>query len=386
VNRSWWRKKEEMDDDQRSFILLPQQGKYALVGPPGSGKTNLLLLRAEYWAGRGERNALIITYTNALANFIKTGLGRAELVSPDQIRTYHSWAGEHILHHFGKLPKEMGSEFNEKSRTIMLEYLREANLRSQTSKHYSAIYVDEAQDFTLEELEVLLQLSDNVSICGDERQGIFYKNGLEIITKLRLKEHKLVRHYRIGQRIARVADKLMPPLQGVASLESTSNYDPTIQGESSAEMHVCSSRDDQFNTMLGIIKIQLDAFDGDDIGIVCGKISTIEELAERFKATDLSRLVSAHCIEKKHAFSSKTPINILTIHSAKGTEFRAVHLYAVEDLRNYPLKRTKLAYTAITRAKTALHAYKTGQTSHALENAFSTPTSFELDDLFSGDS
>ena len=46
MNKSWWKSKDELDNDQKAFIRLAPQGKHLLVGPPGSGKTNLLLLRA----------------------------------------------------------------------------------------------------------------------------------------------------------------------------------------------------------------------------------------------------------------------------------------------------------------------------------------------------
>ena len=85
------------------------------------------------------------------------------------------------------------------------------------------------------------------------------------------------------------------------------------------------------------------------------------------------------------SFSDNKPIHVLTIHASKGTEFRAVHLFAVEELASYPLNSRRLGFTAITRAKTALNAYRTGDTNQPLENAFAQPQHMELDDLFPGD-
>ena len=103
-----------------------------------------------------------------------------------------------------------------------------------------------AQDLTADELEVLLSLSDNVAICGDARQGIYDKNGLSAVEKLALQPHTLKRHFRIGQKIAKVADRLMPPENPADSLEAMSNYDLKAQGESSAHMNPCANRDEQF--------------------------------------------------------------------------------------------------------------------------------------------
>jgi len=385
MNKGWFRSKKELDEDQKAFIKLPPHGRHSLVGPPGSGKTNLLLLRAEFLAGTGEKNVLIVTYTKALADFIRTGIGAAGLISQEQIRTYHSWATDHIFQYLGHRAIPKGADFDEQVRIDILEMVKEANAKLPTPKLYSAIFVDEAQDLTVGELEELLNLSDNVCICGDARQGIYNRDGLDVATKLGLQQHTLQRHFRIGQKVARVADRLMPPDGGSETLEYTSNYNPKEQGVSSAKMHVCANRDVQFSTMLDLIRIQLDAFKDDTIGIFCGTRDTLAEIRERFNGTDLADSIAVHGVDEDSSFMGGRPIHALTIHGAKGTEFRAVHMYGVEDLANFPLNRRRLGFTAITRAKTSLNAYRIGETNKPLENAFAEPSHFDLDDLLPGD-
>lgn len=381
-NTSWWRSIDELDSDQKSFIKLPPHGKHLLEGPPGSGKTNMLLLRAQFIAGTGEKNVLIVTFTNGLVDFIRSGICSKGLIEANQIRTFHSWAVEHILQHLGKraVPKEAG--FDDETRANVLNMVLEANQKLPTPKLYSAIFVDEAQDFSVQELESLLCLSDNVCICGDVRQSIYHKDGLAVEKSLGLTRHTLKRHFRIGQRIARVADRLLPPAEGFETLDATSNYNPKMQGESSAKMHVCEDRDGQFAQMLKLLHVQVDAFKGDKIGIFCGKRETLEEVRKQFDGTDLADLVCVHGIDEYAGFGTDHPIHVLTIHSAKGAEFRAVHIYGAEDLKHYPLNNRELGFTAITRAKTALNVYRTGDTNKPLDNAFAEPRHFELNDLF----
>lgn len=76
MKSSWWRKKNELSPEQIDFLNLPFKGRYSLIGPPGSGKTNLLLLRAQLIAGSGDKNILIITYANSLCDFIRSGIGK----------------------------------------------------------------------------------------------------------------------------------------------------------------------------------------------------------------------------------------------------------------------------------------------------------------------
>ncbi|RYH66144.1 MAG: superfamily I DNA/RNA helicase [Alcaligenaceae bacterium] len=381
MKTNWFYKKAELDNDQKAFVNLPLHGRYSLVGPPGSGKTNLLLLRALVFAGSGEKNVLIITYTRALADFIRSGIVTPGLISASQVRTYHSWATDHIYQHLGQRAIPKGSDFDEKVRGEILNMVRLANQKLPTPKLYSAIFVDEAQDLTSDELEALLSLSDNVCICGDARQGIYHRNGLDISHALGLSHHLLQKHFRIGHKIARVADRLMPPAEGAESLESSSNYNVKIYGESSANLHALESRDDQFAAMIELIRIQLDAFKDDTIGIFCGTKESLHDIRERFNQTDLSDKIFVHGVDDGASFGGGRTIHALTIHGAKGTEFRAVHLFGIEELKDFPMNRRRLGFTAITRAKTSLNAYRTGETNSPLENSFSQPTHFGLDDL-----
>lgn len=382
---SWWRSKEEMDEDQANFITLPAKGRYALIGPPGSGKTNLLLLRALYTAGTGEKNVLILTYTKSLADFIRTGIGKSGLITVDQVKTFHAWVYSHILEHLGERPLPPGGDFDDNARQLLLEMLLEANNKLPGKKIYSAIFVDEAQDLTFDELNALLCLSENVCISGDENQGIYRRDGLSAIDKLGLAPHYLRQHFRIGQKIARVADRLCPNDNKSNGLEATSNYNPKTQGESSAKLIVCFDVDDQFKRMCEIIEIQLDAFKDDNIGIFCGKKESLIELREMFLDSNLSDLVAVHGLDDSAGFHSEKRIHIMTIHSSKGTEFRAVHIFKAEDLNHYPLNRTRVSYTAVTRARTALNVYRSAETNKNLDSAMSEPKVFHIDDLFSGD-
>ncbi|GAA0279914.1 UvrD-helicase domain-containing protein [Pseudomonas rhodesiae] len=385
MNNNWWRSKKEMDQAQKDFIRLPVEGRYLLSGPPGSGKTNLLLLRAEVMVGSGEKDILFITFTRSLADFIRSGAVAKGFVKPDQIRTFHSWAAEYVNLNLRQRLSWNDGEFGDDSRAQALEQLIAANAERQSEKMYSAIFVDEAQDLSVGELTALLELSDKVCVCGDDRQGIYHQDGMEIADRIGLDSHKLTKHFRIGQEIAKVADKLMPPPRGGQLLESSCNYDPALQGASSAILHTCDTRQHQLTEMHRIINIQLDAFPGEALGIFCPTQEDRLEIKEYFSKTELASRISTHGVDQDATFASDSIIHIMTLHASKGTEFRCVHIFGAEGLRRYPLRRTTLSYTGVTRAKTALNVYKTGDTTPKMESAFATPVLFGLDNLFPDD-
>ncbi|MBV7563676.1 AAA family ATPase [Pseudomonas sp. sia0905] len=382
MNTSWWRKRNQMDDLQKAFIALPTEGRYLLSGPPGCGKTNLLLLRAEVMIGAGEEDVLFITYTNALADFIRSGSVERKMLGAEQIKTFHSWAMEHIRTYLGNGTYPRDAKFD---RAQVMDLLYQANQQRPSEKLYSAIFIDEAQDLTVGELQAIIELSDNICICGDNRQGIYQQDGMKIIDHVDLDIHALEKHFRMGQEIAIVADKLMPPSKGHPTLESTCNYNPIEQGESSAREWVCADRDAQFEKMLELIEVQMDAFAGDTIGIFCGHKETLSELRERFDETDIGKRVFVHKVDPGANFNSDCLMHVLTLHSSKGTEFRCVHIFGAEELSEDGLRRTTLSYTGVTRAKTALNVYRTGATSRKLQNAFAKKRPFGLEDIFPDD-
>jgi superfamily I DNA and RNA helicase len=70
---TWWRELRELDAAQRDVIALPPEGSFLVNGPPGSGKTNLLLLRANYLANTQHSNLAIIVFNRTLREFIRAG-------------------------------------------------------------------------------------------------------------------------------------------------------------------------------------------------------------------------------------------------------------------------------------------------------------------------
>jgi superfamily I DNA/RNA helicase len=51
------------------------------------------------------------------------------------------------------------------------------------------------------------------------------------------------------------------------------------------------------------------------------------------------------------------PIWVSTVHSSKGLEFRALHVAGFDQIVKFGAQQKRLAFTAITRAKTSLDLY-----------------------------
>src|SRR6266704_2387 len=91
-SKTWWRSPEDVDADQKKLMTLPpDEPKFLLMGPPGSGKTNVLLLRAVYLIRSGFPNLRVITFGRTLTEFIKSGAEANRKIPPRQIDTHINW-------------------------------------------------------------------------------------------------------------------------------------------------------------------------------------------------------------------------------------------------------------------------------------------------------
>jgi predicted AAA+ superfamily ATPase len=70
MESSWWKDISQLDEEQKKVISLDDDADHLVIGPPGCGKTNLLLLRASYLHKRG----LPISKCSPLAEFLRNSL------------------------------------------------------------------------------------------------------------------------------------------------------------------------------------------------------------------------------------------------------------------------------------------------------------------------
>ena len=91
MSETWWVGEDELDEDQKDVIALPLSGNHLITGPPGSGKTNLLLLRGNYMTLAGKPDIEVIVFSRTLQEFIASGAKRYAF-PPDKVQTSRKWA------------------------------------------------------------------------------------------------------------------------------------------------------------------------------------------------------------------------------------------------------------------------------------------------------
>ena len=137
-----------LDEDQRNIISLPLDGSALVTGPPGSGKTNLLLLRANYLYLAGLRNIVVVTFTRSLREFIASGAAQYEF-PVSKILTCREWQYDFVRQYGGHI--DSSGNF-EKDREAFLSAMTNITDAVKLSNIFDAILLDEAQDYTPDEI------------------------------------------------------------------------------------------------------------------------------------------------------------------------------------------------------------------------------------------
>lgn len=383
MEASWWINPDQLDDEQKEVIALPLDGNHLILGPPGSGKTNLVLLRGAYLQASGHPNYQILTFGRVLREFIVSGTSTTS-VAPNKVNTYVGWASD-ILNNIG-IPFRVEGDFKE-LRSSIHENLKRLTDEDIADFRADCILIDESQDYSASEIDNIARFSNQIFAVGDNRQRIYAEKGaIGRLEQICPSTTKLQYHYRNGAKICRVADGIVGAVGKPDGLEATSQY-----READAPSQVlCFDAEpiaDQVSRVVATIPDQLRAYPTALIGILCPLRNDVKAVWELLTQSHLQNQIQLQLQEMGYgSIDPDRRVLVGTIHGAKGLEFRALHLLATEGIGAFPRNRARIAYTAVTRAKTSLAIYRNGDLIGPLENGLAAiappPSRVDLDDLF----
>lgn len=378
MNNSWWVNENELDDYQKKVIELDPYGNCLVQGPPGSGKTNLLALRAKYLQALGRHNFAFIAFTRGLKAFLDFGLKQYR-IGEDAIFTYFSWAHRLCRNHGVELKYDGKFDDNREYISVILKDIV-------NSKNYhpdfDTILLDEAQDYTIQEVEIFKAAAENLMLVADSRQRIFSnsESDIELIERLVDAKFDLPFHYRNGHKICQLADAVDNTGNKISG---SSNYKEK-ENPSRVDHKQYKSIDEAMQHLVDNISDQLIAYPGENIGIICPTRTMLDKL-QAIKSSKIGKNCSFHFDDETVDFSSGKSIYCLTLHSAKGMEFRTVHMFGWDVFRMSLVRN--VIYTAITRAKTTLSVYYVSHPHRplmqALESLNPRATKPKISELFS---
>jgi superfamily I DNA and RNA helicase len=379
MHETWWVAEGDLDDDQKKIAGLPAKGSHLITGPPGCGKTNLLLLRAKYYVLQKRENIRVLVFTRALRDFIISGSTQYRLPS-EIVRTSMGWSAA-FLRQYGQLPTRTG-KFAEKRKQLLQQVHDLVEARS-LSNVYEALFLDEAQDYLPEEIELFRKLAKELYVSADPRQKIYPgPDSLEALKRSVDEVHSLRHHYRLGLEICRVADAIFVG-EHDEPLFNTALYNEDLRPSSAEPLSRCANEDQQASQIIEKLQVQLDAYPGELLGVMCPYAYQRDRIYNAISNSDIGDLAVNQSDDP--TFEADKPIYVSTLHSSKGLEYRANHLAFAEAIRGWDYEMN-MTYTAVTRTKTALSVYALGQPPDYLVQALNSlkppPAPPSVTDLF----
>ena len=150
-------------------LVISRSTQQKISGVAGSGKTHVLAARAVNAMKRTGGDVLVLTFNITLANYLKFRLS--------EIREDFSWEKIDIYpyHQFFRIRASecrLHVDFGAYDR---LSFFENATIH----KHYSAIFVDEVQDYTTEWLRIVMQNfllpNGEFVVFGDPKQNVYHR-------------------------------------------------------------------------------------------------------------------------------------------------------------------------------------------------------------------
>jgi superfamily I DNA/RNA helicase len=349
--RTWLVAREELLPDQLRAIELSPDEHRLIVGPPGSGKSLVLLHRAAWLRDRlkaGPSRFRIFVFTKSLKAYIRSALPLLDLPE-STVWGFDAWCVGFYKRRISPVLPTQDDEDETPDFTAIRAAVAE-RLKSQPPKEkfYDFVMVDEGQDLDGPAFEILDAVAGHVTACMDSKQQIYDRGSdeREILKRLGLKRRNvaLLSAFRCCPYIAELGS------QFVADAEERVNYlrqVRTVQSEREQPLLWISTSPEQEMAMLGSM-LRTRLLRSERVGILVPKKIVMKEVAAALRRDGIDVETS-----ERMDFTSDLP-KVMPYHSAKGITLDSVLLPALvaPNFHRYtPERIERLLFVAITRAQ-----------------------------------
>lgn len=347
--RSFYVKDSELDDYQVKVINKKTDNSYIVKGCAGSGKSILALWKAKQIQEGGKGSYLYVVYTKALRQYMSDGIKQIGLRESNVVNfdACFQWG----RNNYGELQRGVWKKGS-----------------------YDYVIVDEAQDFSRDDIELLKSKARKaLLVYGDTAQQLykFLKDKQtvsmeDILYFTKFPVEQLVFNHRLPKKIARVA-------QYLNSESDVLEERCTEEGTEKPKILEYNTKQEQFAAIANLIKNK----GMEDVGILFRNNKEVDEAYDYFTNKGIEVEAKSYRHKDELDFTSDNP-KLMTYHSSKGLQFENVFIPECTaegaDDRN-PL------YVAITRTYRSLYIMHSGNLSCFFDDV---PTDLYDDSLSTG--
>jgi hypothetical protein len=368
-----------MDLQQEQIARTLGEGHRVIHGAAGSGKTMILIYRAQHLAAaaRPDRPVLVLCFNRSLADRIEAQLRQRGVDERVQVRTFHGWCKDVIDSYQLAVPRvpDKQAQFAQMVHTVE----RALQTGFVPGGQYCALLVDEAHDFEDAWLRMAVGLVDprtnSLLVLYDDAQSIYQQRrkrftmaSVGIQAQGRTSILKL--NYRNTTEVLSLAVHCAQSLlQGGSEEVDEQGSIPLVQPASAGRrgempvMMTAHSPREEAEWIADRAMEQLQAgCSPSDIAVLARTKYQLQPVEQALKRRGVP--VQSMASRTIRAFDWQQPaVRLLTLHSAKGLEFPAVHLAALQCM---PLKdesledAARLLYVGMTRATRELSLSASG--------------------------
>ena len=357
-----------MDLQQEQIARSMGEGHRVIHGAAGSGKTMILIYRAQVLAAaaRADQPVLVLCFNRTLAGRIDALLRRRGVDERVQARTFHSWCADLVRSYQLDMPQGLrGEAYYEALAGVVARAVDSARV---PGGQYTALLIDEAHDFEDAWLRIARRMvspqTNSLLVLYDDAQSIYQKrrrkfNFASVGIEARGRTSVLRLNYRNTAEVMSLAvlcaQELLQERATVPSEDELQLVQPASAGRHGAMPVFIDARDEREEAALLAERIAAAHAAGTPLGeiaVLCRAkwmMATIERALTR-RGLALQSMGA----QAPRQFDWRRPaVRLLTLHSAKGLEFPLVFIAGLQALptRDESVDEAlRLLYVGMTRA------------------------------------
>jgi hypothetical protein len=356
-----------MDLQQEQIARSLGEGHRVIHGVAGSGKTMILVFRAQYLAQavRPDEPVLVMCFNRTLADRIEAMLRGRGVDERVQVRTFHSWCQDMVRSYQLDVPGMLkGSAYFEALAGVIERAIETGRV---PGGQYSALLIDEAHDFEDAWLRMAPRLvkpsTQSLLVLYDDAQSIYQKrrrrfNFASVGIDARGRTSVLRVNYRNSSEVLSLAVRCARALlagAGERSEDEPQLVQPASAGRSGPLPVFVEGRDAAHEAALlaeRIAALRDEAVPLGDIAVIARTRLQMAPIEAALKARRVA-VQSMHQASFRRFDWQHPSVKLLTMHSVKGLEFPQVFVVGLQCL---PWKdesiddAVRLLYVAMTRS------------------------------------
>lgn len=343
-------------------------GHRVIHGVAGSGKTLILGFRCVQLAEVLQKPILVLCFNISLAARLRSFIAERGLEGRVNVHHFHEWCGDQLRTYQVEVPDTGGLQWVRQVEAVIQGVDAGRIPRAQ----YGAILIDEGHDFEPEWLKLVTEMvdptTDSLLLLYDDAQAIYRKSkGLDFtLSSVGIKaagRTSILRlNYRNTREILQFACEFASQFMGAKAADD--DHIPMVLPETGGisgpgpAFRQFENIGDEIAYATRCLKAWHERGDFlGDIAVICMKPDHGKRIAHQLESLGIPHLLMA-TRSGKRSYDPRNPrVNILSVQSSKGLEFRTVifvGLGQIDDSEEEAAQNMKLLYVGMTRAKERL--------------------------------